>query len=232
MKIKTIIIDDEDLATDLIERFLSDYTEIEIIGKYYSSDKALTAIELLKPDLIFSDILMPKLSGVELIKQITYKPLIIFTTAFSEYAIEAFDLNVLDYIVKPISIKRFNRALDKAILQFHLQQYSDLISQNGKSIILKKDGIEHKINYNNIIYIEAMRQYVIIHTLATKFYLNDTLKNTETEFVKFNFIRVHKSFIINKSKVSKVSPTFILLEKIKIPVGRSYKNRLKSISLL
>jgi len=227
MKIKTLIIDDEDLAADMIERFLLDYKEIEIIGKHYSSDKALTAIELLKPDLIFADIQMPKLTGVELIKQITYKPLIIFTTAFSEYAIEAFELNVLDYIVKPISIKRFNKSVDKAILQFQLQQYSDLIYRNDKSIVLKKDGLEHKVNYNDITHIEAMRQYVIIHTSVSKFYLNDTLKNTEIEFAKFDFVRVHKSFMINKTKVSKVSATSVLLEKIKIPIGRSYKSFLK-----
>jgi DNA-binding LytR/AlgR family response regulator len=223
MKIKTVIIDDEDLAADFMERLLLNYDDIEIIGKYYSSNDALKAIELLSPDLIFSDIQMPKLTGVELVKKLNYNPLIIFTTAFSEYAIDAYNLNVLDYLVKPISVERLQKAVEKAIVQFQLQTYSNLIVQNEQYILLKKDGIEHRVNYTDILYIEGLKQYAMVYTSSEKFYLNETLKKLEVEFIPHGFVRVHKSFIVNKRKIEKRKALSLFIIKKEIPIGRSYK---------
>jgi DNA-binding LytR/AlgR family response regulator len=229
MQLKTVIIDDEDLAVDLIERLLVEYAEIEIIGKYYSSEMALKAIEKLKPDLIFSDIQMPKLNGVELVGKLSYKPLIIFTTAYNNYAVDAFNLNVLDYVVKPIAADRFKKAVTKAITQFQLQQYANLVSKSETYIILKKDGLEHKILYANITHIEGLKQYAIVHVGNNKFYLNETLKKLEHDFSAFGFIRVHKSFIANKHKIAKIKSQILLIGNYEIPVGRMYKNNINLI---
>jgi DNA-binding LytR/AlgR family response regulator len=228
MRIKTIIVDDEDLAADLIESILITNNEIEIIGKYNSSLEALDAINKFKPHLIITDIKMPKLSGIDLVKQLAYKPLIIFTTAFSNHAIEAFNLNVLDYVVKPIAIERFNLAINKAIEQFKLQQYSNLISRNEKLITLKKNGIEHNINYNDITHIEGLKQYAIIYTQTSKFYLNETLKKLEEDFKAFDFKRVHKSFIVNTLKITKRTAISVNVNSTIIPIGRSFKDVLKT----
>jgi DNA-binding LytR/AlgR family response regulator len=228
MQLKTVIIDDEDLAVDLIEHLLVEYAEIEIIGKYYSSMQALKAIEILKPDLIFSDIQMPKLNGIELIEKLQYKPLIIFTTAYNNYAVDAYNLNVLDYLVKPIAVDRFKKAVTKAIIQFQLQQYANLISKNEKYIILKKDGLDHMIQYTDITHIEGLKQYAIVYAGATKFYLNETLKKLENDFFAFGFIRVHKSFIVNKNKISKIQAHVLLVHTYQIPIGRIYKSNINS----
>jgi DNA-binding LytR/AlgR family response regulator len=229
MQLKTIIIDDEDLAVDLIEHLLVDYAEIKIIGKYYSSVQALKAIEILKPDLIFSDIQMPKLNGIQLVAKLNYNPLIIFTTAYNHYAVNAFDLNVLDYIVKPIATERFKKAVTKAITQFQLQQYASMVSKNEKYIILKKDGMEHTVYYSDITHIEGLKQYAIVHAGINKFYLNETLKKLEIYFFAFGFIRAHKSFIVNKNKISKIKAQVLLISTYQIPIGRLYKSNINSL---
>jgi two-component system, LytTR family, response regulator len=226
MKIRTIIIDDEDLATDLIERLLLGNEIIDVIGKYNSAVDALNAIELLKPDLIFSDIQMPKLTGIMLVEQLSYKPLVIFTTAFNEFALDAFNLNILDYVVKPISMERFNIAVEKAVLQFKMLHYYKLSSKNEKHFVIKKNGIENQIMFSDITHIEGLKQYAIIHTNKERYYLNETLKNIEQQLVDFNFVRIHKSFIVNKNILDKITFAHVVIGSIKIPIGRSYTSKL------
>jgi DNA-binding LytR/AlgR family response regulator len=226
MQLRAIIIDDEDLAVDLIERLLMEYAEIEIIGKFYASELALKAIETLRPDLIFSDIQMPKLNGVELVAKLSYKPLIIFTTAYNDYAVDAFDLNVLDYVIKPIATERFKKAITKAITQFQLEQYANLVSKNEKYIVLKKDGLEHMVHYVDITHIEGLKQYAIVYAGVNKFYLNETLKKLEADFSSFGFVRVHKSFIVNKNKITKIKAQVLLINTYQIPIGRLYKSNI------
>jgi DNA-binding LytR/AlgR family response regulator len=226
MQLRAIIIDDEDLAVDLIERLLMEYAEIEIIGKFYTSELALKAIEALKPDLIFSDIQMPKLNGVELVAKLSYKPLIIFTTAYNDYAVDAFDLNVLDYVIKPIATERFKKAVTKAITQFQLEKYANLVSKNEMYIVLKKDGLEHMVHYVDITHIEGLKQYAIVYAGVNKFYLNETLKKLEADFSSFGFVRVHKSFIVNKNKITKIKAQVLLINTYQIPIGRLYKSNI------
>jgi DNA-binding LytR/AlgR family response regulator len=225
MKIRTIIIDDEDLATDFIERLLLGNKIIDVIGKYNSAVDALNAVELLKPDLIFSDIQMPKLTGIMLVEKLSYNPLVIFTTAFSEFAIEAYNLNVLDYLVKPVQIERFYIAVEKAVLQFKMLHYYKLSSKNEKYFVIKKNGIENQIIYSEITHVEGLKQYAIIHTKKEKYYLNETLQNIQKELLEFNFARIHKSFIVNKNLLIKTTYSHVFIGDIKIPIGRSYNSK-------
>jgi DNA-binding LytR/AlgR family response regulator len=220
--LKTIIVDDEDLALDYLELMLIPYPEIQLIGKFCHAREAFEAISKLKPDLVISDIQMPKLTGLELVSSLDYSPLIIFTTAFSNFAIEAFNLEVLDYLVKPIESERFKKAIEKSIKQFELQTFYE-VKIEKPSLALKKNGIETIVGIENITHIEGMKQYAIVHTNLGKFYLNETLISLTSKMEQYGFKRIHKSFIVNVAKITKAKASAVYIDALELPVGRSFK---------
>ncbi|HNW97895.1 MAG TPA: LytTR family transcriptional regulator DNA-binding domain-containing protein [Bacteroidales bacterium] len=208
MKIRTIIIEDEEPARALIKNYLSANNDIEIIEECADGFTGVLAINNNKPDLVLLDIQMPKLTGFEVLELIQYKPVIIFTTAFEQYAIKAFETGAADYLLKPFTKERFANALDKAkekIFSKNKQEpnYSSLMNayddkeENINRIAIRTGSKIHLINADEIIYISSDDDYVQVHTKEGNFLKEKTMKYFETHLDSGIFIRIHRSFIVN-----------------------------------
>ena len=221
-KYKCFIVDDEPLALNVIEQHLSRFSQMEVCGKSTDPIEALTQIKLLKPDLLFLDIEMPELSGLELIESIQHKPEIIITTAYREFAVEGFELNVLDYLVKPISLKRFVKAIDKFLEQKETS-VSDPAVNESAHLLVRADRKTIKIPIDVILYAEGVKDYVKIilshQTIITKISIGNLLKDLPAE----RFIQVHKSFVVAKNKITAYTAHDVEIGDVEIPIGRVYK---------
>lgn len=238
-KLKAIIIEDEFLAAELLAKNLKEQENIELIGSFDNGFSGLKAIQELKPDLVFLDIDLPKLTGLELLELLDDAPLIIFTTAYNQYAIEAFEKNAVDYLLKPFSKKRLFDAIDKAISKtiaptLESSKVEELISnihendQNLLDRIAVKDKSDiHLIAVEDVVYIEAQDDYVSIKTKERSFLKNARLKFFEQNLDPKKFIRVHRSFIVNTGYIRKLenynkdSYLLILTNDDKINISRS-----------
>ncbi len=222
---KCIIIEDQLPAQRILKKYIKDLGSLKLIATF--SD-ALQAIEMLKSesvDLIFLDIHLPKLSGIEFLKSISNPPNIILTTAFSDYALESYDLDVVDYLLKPFSFQRFVKAVSKVDAKIKaVPKTFDIRDQTTNEIFLKS-GYEHiKINIGDIVYIKSDMDYTDVHLKNKKFISSEPLKYWVTRLNEFNFMRVHKSYIINFDKIEKIAGNRIyLLPDIHVPIGRTYK---------
>lgn len=208
-KQKAIIVEDEKLARDLVKSYLSTQKSIELIGEFSDGFSGLKAINELKPDIVFLDIQMPKLSGLELLELLDEVPYIIFTTAYDDYAVKAFDLNAVDYLLKPFSKDRFYKALSKVSTDKSLQGIKDLkkhIIENAvlDKIVVKFNSNIHVIPLEEVIYIESEDDYVMIHTINGKHLKHQTMKFYEKGLDSNKFIRIHRSYIVNISKINKI----------------------------
>ena len=234
--IKCIIIDDEQLARTLLEGYIEKLPHLVLIGSCKSSMEALGVLHKEEVDLMLLDIQMPDLTGIEFLKTLNRKPKVIFTTAYKEYAIEGYELDVVDYLLKPISFERFVLGVNKAIKSINLRKQIPTNATIGKSdekdktnfILLKADHKTYKINYNDISYIEGLREYVTFYTTQRKIIVLESLKKLEETLPKDNFMRVHKSYIINTHKVNAFSANKINIEDNCIPIGKSYIEDVKS----
>lgn len=217
--LKCIIIDDEELARTLLKTYIDRLDYIEIVA---SLENPLDAIPILKSqtiDILFLDIQMPDLKGTDLAKMISSNTQIIFTTAYSEYALEGFELNALDYLLKPITFNRFLTAINKVKKENHLQV--------EEATITVKSGYDlHKIKYNDILFIESDSEYVIYHIEDKKIMSHQTLKSLEEKLPNF-FMRVHRSFIINKNYVTALKGKDLIIHNTKIPVSSTYYESVK-----
>lgn len=211
--IRTIIIDDEEPARMLVRKFLEDFSEIEVLGECSDGFTAAKSINEHKPDLIFLDVQMPKLSGFELLEIIEHRPQVIFTTAYDSYAIKAFDENAVDYLLKPFSRERFADAVSKVmgrIASKSEQNYSDVIAlAEEKTEILQRIAVKSGtkieiIAVSDIIYLESEGDYVMIHTKSGKYLKEKTMKYFEQHLDPETFIRIHRSFIININEISRI----------------------------
>lgn len=215
-----IIVDDEYLAITVIESFLQEYQEIKVVATFTEPLKALDFLKTNPIDLVFLDIMMPKITGLELIKNLPNKPQIILTTANANFALDAYNLDVLDYLVKPIAKARFQQALSKIQQEVQSAEGYITIKHNYKNTVIR---------YHEIELIEGMGEYVKIHTDNKNYMWLCSLKKMEADLPQSEFIRVHKSFLVAKSKIRSSSATEILLfSGKKIPVGRVYKDGLKT----
>jgi two-component system LytT family response regulator len=246
MKIKTIIVDDEVPARKIIREFLQLHPEIEIMADCRNAHEALQAVENYQPDLIFLDIQMPEINGFEFLEMLDERPQIIFCTAYDKYAIQAFEVNAVDYLLKPFDQDRFDLALEKVKQNFiradhkvdsteqlirHLNQqqiYQErfLIKQSGRIII---------INSHEIIFFEAMEDYVNIHTTQEAYLIQQSLTNLEKRLNPQHFIRVHRSSIVNIDYVKEIDTAssgryHLFLKNGKmIPVSRTGAKQLKRL---
>lgn len=214
MSIRTIIIDDEEPARNLIANFLKDFSEIEIIDQCSDGFQGVKQINELKPDLVFLDIQMPKLTGFEVIELIEHKPAIVFSTAFDQYAIKAFDSNAIDYLLKPYSKDRFAQALEKVLSSIksnetpansqQLAQIADNSKENLHRIAFKTGTKIFVLPIEQIHFIEADGDYVKVH-IKDSFYLKEkTMKYFETNLPQNEFIRIHRSYIVNISEIQRI----------------------------
>lgn len=224
--IKAIAIDDEPLALKVIENFCTDNELVSLQKTFSKPNDALKYINNFPVDLIFLDIHMPSISGIDFYKELDKEIMVIFTTAFSEYAVEGFNLNAVDYIVKPFTKERFQQAVIKANEFYAYNMHSDAPKQNF--IYIRADYSLLKINFSDIIYIEGLNDYV-------KFHLHDqkpvvarmTLKTLNDRLPDSDFIRVHRSYIVPTSKINAIRNKMIFIHNegkpIEIPIGKSFE---------
>lgn len=223
-----IAVDDEPLALNLIEDFTKKIPFLTYVKSCKNAFEAIEIIQKEKIDLVFLDINMPDISGIELIKNIEHKPLVIFTTAYSEYAVQGFELSAVDYLVKPFLFERFFKAVNKAYELYNLKNKktnstTEINSYTKDYIFVKADYSSVKIFLNDILYIEGLKDYVKIHTKEKKILTLITMKKIEEKLPSSNFIRVHRSFIVALDKIESIQRNRIIINKNWIPVGDSFK---------
>lgn len=231
---RAIAVDDEFLALNLIENFLSHISDIELVGKYKSPMMALEVLSQQPIDLLFLDIQMPVLSGNNLLKTLKNPPVTIMTTAYSDYAVEAFELNVVDYLLKPFSFERFLQAVNKAKEQLgHRQETTpaSLASDPGAKEFLtfKADGDFHRVPFDDILFIEGWKEYVRIYLQnGKKLVTLESLKNLEDTLPGSDFLRIHKSYIVSLPRVTALTGNMLVIGEHKVPVSRSRKEEVVS----
>ena len=216
------IVDDEPLAIKVIEQHLSKFNQFEICGSSTDPIEAYSALKSLQPDLLFLDIEMPELNGLELIESIQTKPEIIITTAYREYAVESFELNVLDYLVKPIPFKRFIKAIDK-FLGLKVQNQPSPVSSRKDFLYVKADRKTHKVELASILYIEGVKDYVKIVMKDQRILTKGSIGNFYKKLPQDQFTRIHKSFVVAKDKISAFSTHDVEIGEVEIPIGRVFK---------
>ncbi len=211
MKIRTLLIDDEELARELVKKFLENESEIEIIGEASDGFEGIKLIHSLRPDLVFLDIQMPKLTGLEMLELLTDPPLVVFSTAYDQYAIDAFEKNAVDYLLKPFSRERLFKTLEKVKEKFHAHQDSSreiraLTSQAGlnqQRIVIKNGSKIEMIAHEEIYYMESYGDYVRIHSAQGMFLKQKTMKELE-DLLGTDFLRIHRSYLVNTTCIQKL----------------------------
>lgn len=222
MILKTLIIDDEPLAQNVLRKYTEDFKSIEIIGFCTDALEAMEIIGKQPIDLIFLDINMPKLSGIEFLKTLKNPPMVILTTAYTDYAMEGYELNVLDYLVKPFSFVRFLKAVQKAEQQFHLIQKLKT-EEKPESVFIKSNKKTYQLKFSDIIYIEGLGDYIKIHTEKSHLVTNLSMKKMEELLPSNEFYRVHKSHIVNRMKIIAIEGNMVELPGIKLTIGSNYR---------
>ena len=225
MKLQSIIVDDEPIARKGLEEDITQIDFIDIIGIAENSFNALELITSKSPDLIFLDIEMPRLNGLDFIKTLKEPPMIIITTAYPKYALKGYELDVIDYLVKPIDFNRLLKACSKA-KEFHDLKNKSLFNDKPSShyFFVKCNGKYEKITIGGLLYIEAANNYIILHTTERKIMTYTTLKNIADILPSDNFIKVHKSFIVAIDKITLVDKNEIIINKTIIPISRNLKD--------
>lgn len=223
---KAVALDDEPLALQLIESFCKKTEQIESLASYTSSSKAAAHIQKGAVDLLFLDINMPSINGLSFYRQLEVKPLLILTTSYSEFALDGYELSAVDYLLKPFSYERFQKAVEKAHQQFQLRTLQ--LTQNPL-IAIKADAGLVQLPVNDILYIEGLDNYIKIHIADGSFIVSrTTLKAIMSELSNFDFFRIHKSYIVPKSKISYIGSKYVKIGTIELPFGKSYESELKS----
>ena len=221
---KCIIVDDEALAREGMERLVNEVGFLELAGVYGNALAAKNALQNNAIDLMFLDINMPKISGLEFLETLVNPPMTILTTAYSQYALEGFRLNILDYLVKPISDAKFLKAAGKAWDYYQLKEGAINHSESGTDhIFVKQNQVYEKIMFSSILYLQAMQNYVIIKTVDHQYTCHITFKLVEQSFPPENFMRVHKSYIINTKHVKSINGNVLYIHDFPVPISRGYK---------
>ena len=228
MQLKCIIVDDEPFAQKGLEEYIKEISFLELVAV---CDNAMQAYPLLhnnKADLVLLDIEMPELSGIDFIKSLKKMPAVIFTTAYPEYALQSYDLDVIDYLVKPISFQRFLKAVNKAkhFLADKLKDPSQ-IAEDNDYLFLKVNHQLEKILYRDILFIEALQNYVAIHLADKKLISYITISRMEKKLPANLFMRIHKSYIIALDKMEMITPNKVIINTQELPVSRNVKDKLK-----
>lgn len=238
--INVIIVDDEPLAQDVLETYIEKIAELNLVQKCNNAIEANDALKNHDIDLMFLDIQMPQLTGIDFLKTLTKPPLVIFTTAYPNYALDGFELNALDYLLKPISLERFMKAVNKALDRLELENKEgtpDATAESGDQqldyIFVKADKKLVKVNYSDIIYIEGLKDYVIIRMDKNRIITLQTMKSLEAKLPSGIFKRIHRSYIVNIEKINAIVGNMVeVFEKGQpkhLPIGKNYREDLLAI---
>jgi len=225
------IIDDEPIAHRIIEGYCAELPHLQKVGNAYNAFEASAIITQQKVDLIFLDINMPKMTGFEWLKTLAHPPKIIVTTAYKEYALEGYELDIIDYLLKPFSFPRFLKAVNKFS---ETQKESSPESPNIKKVqdnffFLKGDKKHHQIHTRDILFVEAFGNYSKIYLTKEMIISHEKISNLEALLAKENFLRIHKSFIVATDKIKLIQGNQIYLQDHKIPIGQTYRSRINHL---
>jgi DNA-binding LytR/AlgR family response regulator len=226
--ITCIIIDDEPLASELLQSYVDQEPQLKLLGTFNDAEDGAEFIRANKVDLIFLDIQMPHINGIQLLKSLEQPPMVIFTTAYSEYAVQGFELDAIDYLLKPFDITRFQRAVNKA--SEYQRALSRTVTDKNPYIFVKSEYQVIKINYDDIRYIESLDDYIKICTTNSRPVLTlMTLKTILEKLPEDKFARVHRSYIISLDKIESVRNKKIKIGEIEIPIGSSYADNISKL---
>ncbi len=238
--IKTIIIDDEPLAAGIVQEFLADFPQFQVLEVCQDGFQGLKAIQHHQPDLIFLDVQMPKITGFEMLELIDSPPAVIFTTAFDQYAVKAFDAMAIDYLLKPFSQERFSKAIEKYLAQVNEPQLEEreglnqLAEKSNRLVVRVKNEIKI-IPIHEVTYFEAEDDYISIHTPGGKYLKKMTMKSLEDAMDPGKFARVHRSFMVNLNQITQIEPferdSYILKMRdgTQVPVSKTGYSRLRQV---
>lgn len=217
-----LVIEDEPLAQDVLKKYIQDHPSLELVAICADALQAQQVLARQPVSVIFLDINLPRLSGIGFLKTLAHPPLVIFTTAYPEFAAEGFELDAIDYLVKPFSFERFLKAVNKALEK--LERKTTEKSKTPASIFIKADKKVYKINLDDILYLEALDDYVKLVTMQQSYLVNDTLKSLQEELPATLFMRVHKSYIISKNNIVFFEGNYVRIGERDIPIGASYRD--------
>ncbi|MBL0273465.1 MAG: response regulator transcription factor [Chitinophagaceae bacterium] len=224
MNIRSIIIDDEPLARKGLKEYIADVDFLDFIGEFDNPLKAADLISRGEVQLLFLDIQMPKITGLDFFKTLPNAPPVIFTTAYPQYALEGFEVNALDYLVKPVSFERFFKAVLKAKEYYEVRDTNRKEADTTEYFFIKADNKLVKIRYEDILYVEALQNYVIIHTPSKKYMTYLTFRSVEEYLPANKFLKVHKSFIVAAAKIDSIEGNDIRIGQQHIPISRNHKD--------
>lgn len=225
MKMNCIIVDDEPVARKGMEEYVHSVDFLNLVGTCENAGKAEAILNNSTVELMFLDIHMPGVSGIDFLKGLQHPPMAIFTTAFSEHALEGFSLDVIDYLVKPILFERFRKATQKAYDFFLLKQKAgDSANTRDVYFFVKSDGKFEKVLFDEVCFVEALQNYVIIHTVTRKLITYLTLTSLENQLPRRQFLKVHKSFIVSVTRVNAIEGNEIVIGSSRIPISRTLKD--------
>lgn len=219
---RCLVVEDEPLAQNVLKKYIAEHPLLELVAVCASAPEAQQWLARQQAAIIFLDINLPRLSGIGFLKSLSSPPLVIFTTAYPEFAAEGFELDAVDYLVKPFSLERFLKAVNKALEKLERKDPGG-VSTPATAIFIKADKKVYKINLADILYIEALDDYVKVVTTQAHYLVHDTLKSLQEELPASQFIRVHKSYIIAGSKIVFIEGNYIKVADKDIPIGASYR---------
>lgn len=223
MNLRCMIIDDEPLARKGLQEYCADVDFLEVVAVCDSPVKAVDLLQTMQVHLLFLDIQMPRISGLDLVRSLPQPPLVIFTTAYAEYAIQGFELDVIDYLLKPVAFERFLKAALKARSYFELSQRPAITKDDAGYFFIKCDNGLERICFDDILYAEALQNYVVLHTSQRKYITYLTFKAVEDYLPEQQFLRVHKSYIVALAKIDRIAGSDIVIGPHCIPISRHLK---------
>lgn len=227
-KMRCIIVDDEPVARKILREFTAQVPFLELAGEFENAQKTKTFLHADHADLMFLDIEMPKLSGLDYLKRSTVDPLVILTTAFPEYALEGYELDIIDYLLKPIAFNRFLKAVQKA-KEYNELRYNNTVAANPTYLFVRSEKRIEKVELKDILYIESFGNYVNIHTGQKKIVAYLTLKGLESQLPAQEFIKIHQSFLVSFSHISAIEGNQVFINNKPLPISRNYRESVMNI---
>jgi len=228
MKIKCLIVDDEELALNVLENYISTLPSLQLVGKCENALEAISFLHNNEVDLLFLDLNMPELSGLDMLKTLSDPPLVILTTAYSEFALESYEYGVVDYLLKPIKLERFIKSVNKVVQMMRVSEKKPDDQKQGDLgfLFIKEDQTSYNVAFNDVFYVEAYGNYLKIHTHEKSYVTRETMQHLVESLPVSVFLRIHKSYIINLGKVVKIYGNTLHLNDVEIPIGTTYKSEL------
>jgi len=224
MRIKCLLVDDEPLAIQLIQNHIAQLDGFDVVGTCSNAIQAMEVLRTTTIDLLFLDIKMPKITGLSFLRALQHPPAVIITTAYREYAVEGYELDVVDYLLKPITFERFFKAIDRFLrIKPPVQQPATVLGNMEQVMHIRSKGKVHRIQIDEIIYVESIKDYIVIHFADKKITAKYKFGDFEKELAGKPFLRVHRSFIVNLHRITAFSANDIEIGGTEIPIGASYK---------